>query len=325
MSAASCANASPGGMLPLKVCIKINLWRLVPLKKLFLISLFVLLCEAHACASQDQPANGAAGQSYSTTFNYTENPISNGGNWVSGGSVGLDWGDIQTNGSMAFGVSIPVNYGDATAVLSGTWGPTQDAKGVVNIVSLPTQTLEVEIRVRTTITAHSITGYEIDCSLNPSNPFLLIVRWDGPVGNFTPLTSNAPVYCKQGDTLEATANGSTITAIYNGTTEVTATDTTYGTGSIGIGFYGPGPFPASSYLTQFGFSAFSASATGGGLNITASNCIPTDLQNALNQVTHPAPPFFATRKSRTPDFPLPAFRQKSRRKSRFVDCQICQS
>jgi hypothetical protein len=207
---------------------------------------------------------GSGEQSYTTNVPLTEDLISESGKWINGGTIGLDWGNVETTSGKAFGVSISANYGDATAVLSGTWGPNQNVQSTVKIIGLPTQTLEVEVRLNTTITAHSITGYEIDCSLNPSNPYLLIVRWNGPLANFTPLTSNAPVYCQNGDVLSAASNGGVITAFLNGVQEVQATDTTYTGGSPGIGFDGPGPFPASSYLNQFGFSSFKASASGGG-------------------------------------------------------------
>src|SRR5690349_19703043 len=37
-----------------------------------------------------------SGQTYTTTFPLTENPISEGGRWNSGGAVGLDWHDVST-------------------------------------------------------------------------------------------------------------------------------------------------------------------------------------------------------------------------------------
>ena len=44
---------------------------------------------------------------------------------------------------------------------------------------------EVELRLRTTITPHSITGYEVNCSVstNSSNNYLQIVRWNGALGS----------------------------------------------------------------------------------------------------------------------------------------------
>ena len=73
--------------------------------------------------------------SYSTNFPLTENPISEGGNWVAGQSrrkVNL-WGDIRTNGTIAFGVSEPTPYGIRLAILTGPWGPNQTAQAVVKL------------------------------------------------------------------------------------------------------------------------------------------------------------------------------------------------
>ena len=59
---------------------------------------------------------------YTTSFPLTQNPISESGRWTNGGAAGANlWGDFQTNGSMAYGVSEPTTYGDPTAILTGTW------------------------------------------------------------------------------------------------------------------------------------------------------------------------------------------------------------
>ena len=53
-------------------------------------------------------ADGGGGRTYSTNFPLTENPISEGGDWVAGQSAGNNlWGDIRTNGTIAYGVSEP--------------------------------------------------------------------------------------------------------------------------------------------------------------------------------------------------------------------------
>ena len=130
------------------------------------------------------------GRTYSTNFPLTENPISEGGNWVAGQSAGNNlWGDIQTNGTIAFGVSLPTAYGDPTGILTGPWGPDQTAQAVVRVSQVPfgTRCHEVELRLRTTINPvdHTITGYEIFCSVMPP-PFAYcsIGTWGGPNGIF---------------------------------------------------------------------------------------------------------------------------------------------
>ena len=124
---------------------------------------------------------------------------------------------------------------------------------------------EVELRLRTTITPHSITGYEVNFSLNPNSQYLEIVRWNGPLDNFT-LLASAPIYVVNGDVVKATAIGNTITVYKNGTQVLQTTDSTYSTGSPGIGFYDN----ADTNWTGFGFSNFSASNFSAS-NVSASN------------------------------------------------------
>jgi hypothetical protein len=116
---------------------------------------------------------------------------------------------------------------------------------------------EVELRLRTTISAHSITGYEINASVstNPNNFYIQIVRWNGPLGNFTQLAGTAR-HCVNGDVLEATISGSTITAYLNGVKVLQATDSSYTSGSPGMGFFLEG---ASGLNANYGFSNFTAS------------------------------------------------------------------
>ena len=54
---------------------------------------------------------------YSTTFNYTENPISNSGKWISGGTAtGGAFGDMATNGTYAYGKNQRFPSGDPDRV-----------------------------------------------------------------------------------------------------------------------------------------------------------------------------------------------------------------
>src|SRR5882672_10089128 len=68
-------------------------------------------------------------QTYSTSFPRTESPISEEGKWVGGQSAdGNLWGNVQTGGGVAYGVSEPTTYGDPTAILTGSWASTQHAQ-----------------------------------------------------------------------------------------------------------------------------------------------------------------------------------------------------
>jgi len=174
---------------------------------------------------------GAGGRVYTTNFPLTENPISEMGNWISGQAVGLDWHDVSTTPGLAIGHQSGSSYTDGTALLTGAWGPTQTVEAVVHTVN-PKESCyqEVEMRLRSSLTAHSCSGYEISFKATKSaSAYLIIVRWNGPVGDFTYLvnSSGAQYGIAEGDTVKATIVGNVITAYLNGVPVGTATDPTY--------------------------------------------------------------------------------------------------
>src|SRR5204863_9328111 len=61
---------------------------------------------------------GTPGSSYSTSFGATENPLSEGGKWINGKSVGIDWNNVQTVPGKAYGAAIATGYNDDVAVLT---------------------------------------------------------------------------------------------------------------------------------------------------------------------------------------------------------------
>jgi hypothetical protein len=72
------------------------------------------------------PLKEAAARTYTTNFPLTENPISEGGNWVNGAVVGLDWSNVSTTPGLAIGRnSGTVNYADAVALVTGAGGRTR--------------------------------------------------------------------------------------------------------------------------------------------------------------------------------------------------------
>lgn len=216
---------------------------------------------------------------YTSNFSQTENPISEGGKWFNGGSVGSDWANVRTTPGLAFGTQ-PGNlggnarYADSTAVLAGTWGPNQTVQGtiaVTNASNAPEVYQEVELRLRTAIKSHQITGYEVNCSIscNPKNFYLQIVRWNGPLNSWKLLGART-AHGVNGDVLKATINGSTITAYLNGAEIFQVTDGTFTSGSPGIGFYLQG---ATGLNPDFGFSNFTASdgSDMGGVSLPAAS------------------------------------------------------
>jgi hypothetical protein len=213
------------------------------------------------------------GQTYTTNFSGTENPLTEGGKWSNNG---LDWTNIRKGNGKAYSTQSGIEtgklkYNDSFAHLSG-FPPDQEAWGEVRI-SNPTSKCfqELEILLRFTSTPHSATGYECfaRCT-DDSSSYVEIVRWDGPVGKFTYLARlHGKGYgLKNGDTIKASIVGNVITVFINGVQKAQAVDDTFKTGNPGIGEYlecvnGQG----KGTNTDFGFASFTAKSlpqSGGG-------------------------------------------------------------
>jgi hypothetical protein len=207
----------------------------------------------------------SAAGTYSTNFPLTENPISEGSKWTTGKSVGLDWADVATSPGLAFGTQTGSGgYNDSLAILKGTWGADQSASAVVRSVNQVGGSVfeEVEILLRFSIGAHSARGYEINFrSLNSSESYTQIVRWNGPLGSFTLLDSRggSTYGIRDGDTVKATIVGNTITSYINGVAKLSVTDSTFSSGSPGMGFYLQG---TSGVNGNYGFKSYTASDGG---------------------------------------------------------------
>ena len=194
--------------------------------------------------------------SYSTRFQLDEDPVSEGGKWINGGKDGLDWYDVITKNGVAYGAVSKGDYTDPTALLVGTWGRNQTVKAkVFSRNQTEKYYQEVEIRLRSTLSPHRCTGYEVfwRC-LKTQNAYAEIVRWNGKVRDWTSLKKHtgAQYGVKEGDLVEATIAGNVIKGYVNGVEVVSATDNTYKDGNPGMGFnYGVG---ASN--GDFGFSSY---------------------------------------------------------------------
>jgi hypothetical protein len=219
-----------------------------------LLAIAVLLAAVLFPHTSAAPAN-----TYTTNFSSSENPISEGGRWTNGKADGVDWFDVQTIPGKAFGNQTTGNYTDPTAILKGSWGPDQTVTAKVFCTN-PTSSYyqEVEIRLRSTVTAHSCTGYEVlwRCLTN-KEAYTQVVRWNGPVRNFTYIDNShngAGYGVANGDTVSASIVGELISVYRNGSLLFTARDSTYKTGNPGMGFnYGVGTTNA-----EFGFTSFTA-------------------------------------------------------------------
>ena len=135
------------------------------------------------------PATAAAAGSYSTSFPLTENPIVEDGGWVGGLTVGLDWQDMKTVSGIAHATAFnDVSQDDSIALRTGINSTRHYAQGTIYVAAsyAPSNGHEMELYVGGTITANSITGYEILFSLSGA---FQIVRWLGARSNgVTPLT-----------------------------------------------------------------------------------------------------------------------------------------
>jgi hypothetical protein len=203
-------------------------------------------------------------RSYRTDFEVDEAPISEGGMWLNGRKDGIDWCDVLVKDGHAYGEITRMavaerrseqdalgagageggaaegDYDDPTAVLTGAWGRNQFGRATVYSRNPTNQYFqEVEIRLRSSITPRSCTGYEVffRC-LKTDEGYAEIVRWNGPIGDFTSLQKHigAEFGVQHGDVIEASIVGNVLRGFINGVEVITATDDRFATGSPGIGF-----------------------------------------------------------------------------------------
>jgi hypothetical protein len=219
-------------------------------------------CSSPGNAPAPAPHTGAQ-KSYTTSFSLAENPISEGGNWINGGTSGLDWSNVETISGLAFGSqSGSQGYDDSTAILAGAWSPDQMVQAKVHTVNQHSDPIfeEIELRLRTTITPHKITGYEVNfrCTSDGSQ-YVEIVRWDGPLGRFTYVGRAAGPGIRDGDIVKAVVSGAEITVYVNGSQVLQGLDGTYTAGNPGIGFFLQG---TTGVNRDFGFTNVTAASLG---------------------------------------------------------------
>ncbi len=208
-------------------------------------------------------SKAGSARAYATDFGQDETPISEGGRWLNGRKEGLDWADVATEHGVAHGGAVRMavaerraeqgiggaldadaapegDYDDPTAILDGVWGRNQHAKATVFSRNQTEEYFqEVELRLRSSMSAHRCTGYEVfwRC-LKTENAYAEIVRWNGKVGEFTSLArqQGARFGVSDGDVVEATIVGNVIRSFINGVEVLSATDDAFDSGNPGIGF-----------------------------------------------------------------------------------------
>jgi hypothetical protein len=218
-------------------------------------------------------------RSYSTRFQLDEDPISEGGMWLNGRADGIDWIDVISKNGVGYGavsrMGVPErrkeqgnlegsaseeapegDYDDPTAVLTGSWGPNQYARGTVYSKNPTSEYFqEVQFRLRHVMTPGFCRGYEVfwRC-LKTDEGYAEIVRWDGAVGNWTSLKrfAGAQYGVEDGDQIAASIEGNVLKGFINGVEVISVTDDTWADGAPGIGFN----FGVSDTNVDHGFTYF---------------------------------------------------------------------
>lgn len=182
-------------------------------------------------------ANQGGSGSYSTNFDATENPISEGGRWKRANNA---WTDVRTSGGIAYGTNGVTNgYDDSYSILSG-FGPNQTVEAVVYRSSSLNRnvTHEVELALRFSDDANNARGYECLFAFYGQ---IQIVRWNGGIGNFTVLSATGPQHIyrefQSGDVIKASMIGNTISVYVNGTLVAQAVDSMFQSGQPGMSFF----------------------------------------------------------------------------------------
>jgi len=213
-------------------------------------------------------------QSHSTTFSLPEEQLSEKGKWIDGKTTGIDWTSVAVASGLAYGTESgrgkgDKSYDDSVALLTGAWGTDQTVEARVYSVNSSERVFEeVELRLRSSLSAHSSTGYEVlfRCLRTPK-AYASIVRWDGPLGKFTYLAQKYGLQCGvgDGDVVKAVVVGNLITGYVNGVPVLSATDATFSNGNPGIGFWMQRPSGLRARLTSvkanntdYGFTSLAA-------------------------------------------------------------------
>ena len=157
----------------------------------------------------------------------------------------------------AYGAAIATGYNDDIAVLNTSFTANQYAQGTVYRAPgySPGVSHEIELLLHFRVSANNARGYEV---LWGATGEVNIVRWNGPLGNYTPLLSvSGPNIgaAVDGDVLRAEIIGGVIKVYKNGSLVLTGpADSTWTDGQPGIGFWPTsGATPAN-----YGWKSYSA-------------------------------------------------------------------
>ncbi len=186
---------------------------------------------------------------YTTTFPFTENPISESGKWQNGGVGGtMPFSNVKTVSGYAMAddyIYGGESYEDSSAILSPGYlplSPNQWAEVTIYLDAgyTPTSSHEVIIALRGTVNVNGPYYYPHYHCLFSLSGFQLF--WlNGEMGNFTEITPTAEnggiTSVANGNVLRAEINGTAISIYQNGTLKYTATNGSIATGQPGPMFF----------------------------------------------------------------------------------------
>ena len=206
--------------------------------------------------SEPPALTGTGQRQYATSFEQSENPLSESGRWRRAANR---WTDVRTASGNAFGTNGRANgYDDSYALLSG-FGPDQRAEAVVHRSPelAANITHEVQLLLRFSDGASYARGYEC---LFAYFGGVQIIRWNGALGDFTVLeilrgAERLERELQSGDRIRASIRGTVISVYINDELMAEAEDATFTSGQPGIAFFTrPGGNSAhlalSSYAVQ---------------------------------------------------------------------------
>lgn len=159
---------------------------------------------------------------YNTTLFRVENPMREQGMWLEGLTDGTAWGNIRTTANLAF--AAVAQAVDSIAVMKTSFANDQFVEGTVSRAAgyNPGVVHQLELLIRFNITANNASGVCVRWAHNGTGS---LVRFNGAVGNTTPITLSATAWGApvDGDKLRAEAIGTALTIKKNGTVIATAT------------------------------------------------------------------------------------------------------
>jgi len=187
------------------------------------------------CGESFSPPTPVPDGRYTTRFEGTENPISEGGVWS---HRGFYWAKVQKKNGLAYGTQSGFGgYDDSYAYLSGL-APDHQGEAVVHVApTLAGEPHEAELLLRWADSAASARGYECLFSFDGG---VQVIRWNGPYADFTSIGQDDARLGRKlvtGDVLRARIVGAAITCFVNDVQLAHATDPTWKDGQPGIGFF----------------------------------------------------------------------------------------